>query len=297
MIPGRRPVAPLPPLERVPGVVPPIYFVSDHPKRQFKGIWIPADIWLSNDLSIGEKVLLAEIDSLEDSEKGFFASNAYLSKFFGLTERRIQSVLAALSERKYITIEHRNNRRIIRTVKMGGEENFTPTMKKTSPHGMKKTSPIYHSLDNTVDNSIVTPEDGRDDSPAQNRGDYSHRSYGKQFEQFWSLYPSRKNNPKKGAYKAFVARVREGVEIDELLKAAKNYARERKGEPDNFTLMAQTFLGPNERWLDYLKDEVPEKEKPNAGKTQSQIEAEEAAEYKRKMDAFLEEKERERRGA
>lgn len=36
--------------------------------RKFKGIWIPANVWLGTELSIIEKVLLAEIDSLDNDE-------------------------------------------------------------------------------------------------------------------------------------------------------------------------------------------------------------------------------------
>jgi hypothetical protein len=33
--------------------------------RDFKGVWIPKEIWINTDLSIIEKVLLVEIDSLD----------------------------------------------------------------------------------------------------------------------------------------------------------------------------------------------------------------------------------------
>ena len=48
--------------------------------RDFKGVWIPKEIWLNTDLSIIEKVLLVEIDSLDNSDRGCFASNEYLAK-------------------------------------------------------------------------------------------------------------------------------------------------------------------------------------------------------------------------
>ena len=34
-------------------------------QRKFRGIWIPADVWLDERLSAVEKVLLMEIDSLD----------------------------------------------------------------------------------------------------------------------------------------------------------------------------------------------------------------------------------------
>ena len=41
-------------------------------ERAFKGIWIPKEIWLSQDLTMQEKIMLVEIDSL-DNESGCFA--------------------------------------------------------------------------------------------------------------------------------------------------------------------------------------------------------------------------------
>ena len=41
----------------------------EKPSRDFKGIWIPKEIWESENLSIMEKVLFVEIHSL-DNERG-----------------------------------------------------------------------------------------------------------------------------------------------------------------------------------------------------------------------------------
>ncbi len=41
----------------------------EKPSRDFKGIWIPKEIWLSDQLSLMEKILLVEIHSL-DNERG-----------------------------------------------------------------------------------------------------------------------------------------------------------------------------------------------------------------------------------
>ena len=61
-------------------------------KRAFKGIWIPSTIWLDKDISIHEKVMLAEIDSL-DNKDGCFASNAYFAEFFSLSKRRVSTII------------------------------------------------------------------------------------------------------------------------------------------------------------------------------------------------------------
>jgi len=66
-------------------------------KRDFKGIWIPREIWLHEELLPLEKLLWAEVDSLYDEEKGgCYASNEYLARFFKVSERYIREMLSHL---------------------------------------------------------------------------------------------------------------------------------------------------------------------------------------------------------
>ena len=87
-------------------------------QRRFKGIWIPEHIWLSEGLSLIEKVLFVEIDSL-DNERGCFASNAYFAQFFGMSVRQIATHVAALKAKGFVTvtIENHNERTIHVTAK------------------------------------------------------------------------------------------------------------------------------------------------------------------------------------
>ena len=73
--------------------------------RDFRGIWIPKEIWLSKDLSTNEKILLAEIDSLGVSSDGCFASNQYFADFFDLSKDRISRLVSGLKNKGYITVE------------------------------------------------------------------------------------------------------------------------------------------------------------------------------------------------
>ena len=75
----------------------------EKPSRDFKGIWIPKEIWESENLSIMEKVLFVEIHSL-DNERGCYASNRYFSEFFHVSERQIQTHIANLKVKGFITV-------------------------------------------------------------------------------------------------------------------------------------------------------------------------------------------------
>lgn len=66
---------------------------------EFKGVWIPATIWLNKELSIQEKMLLVKIDSF----KTCFASNQYLADFMGLSVPRVKSIIGNLRKLGFIT--------------------------------------------------------------------------------------------------------------------------------------------------------------------------------------------------
>ena len=83
--------------------------------RDFKGVWIPKEIWLSEQLSLMEKVLFVEIHSL-DNEHGCYASNRYFSEFFNMSTRQIATYVSTLKEKGFITVTVKNqNERVIRT--------------------------------------------------------------------------------------------------------------------------------------------------------------------------------------
>ena len=92
-------------------------------KRGFKGIWIPAEIWLSEDLSLFEKVLFVEIHSL-DNERGCYASNQYFADFFGISPRQIRTYITGLKEKGLIEVTIKN--RYDRTIRCKGKYAHIP---------------------------------------------------------------------------------------------------------------------------------------------------------------------------
>ncbi|MEJ9319055.1 helix-turn-helix domain-containing protein, partial [Halalkalibacterium halodurans] len=72
--------------------------------RAFKGVWIPKEIWLDKTLGWSEKLLLVEIESL-DNEDGCWASNEYFAGFFNLSKDRISKLISSLRKKGYITAE------------------------------------------------------------------------------------------------------------------------------------------------------------------------------------------------
>jgi len=75
------------------------------PKREFRGVWFPREIWLAADLSFLAKGILVEIDSLSSDARGCFASNRYLAQFFNASQSQISRTISDLEKRGLITIE------------------------------------------------------------------------------------------------------------------------------------------------------------------------------------------------
>ena len=72
-------------------------------ERDFKGIWIPAEVWLDERLNPLEKVILMEIDSLDCGDKGCYASNEYIAGFCQCSESKVAHAVTRLVELGYVS--------------------------------------------------------------------------------------------------------------------------------------------------------------------------------------------------
>lgn len=75
-------------------------------ERAFRGIWIPAELWLNEDLNLQEKVMLAEIDSLQHPTRGCFKTNKKFAEFFKLSASRVSEVISSLAKKGYVRINN-----------------------------------------------------------------------------------------------------------------------------------------------------------------------------------------------
>ena len=92
-------------------------------ERDFKGVWIPKEIWLNNELSMIEKVILIEIDSL-DNENHCTASNEYFAEFCNCGIATVTRAIKHLKELNYIAEITFNGRcRKLRVIKMISQPN------------------------------------------------------------------------------------------------------------------------------------------------------------------------------
>jgi hypothetical protein len=124
--------------------------------RDFKGVWIPKDIWLNTDLSIIEKVLLVEIDSLDNSDRGCFASNEYLASFVQLSEGRVANIIVDLKKRGFIIqlfFDGRNRGLRTHISESSFNENVKADLTKTTKQPTRKRE--HNNTENKTNNNTT----------------------------------------------------------------------------------------------------------------------------------------------
>ena len=73
--------------------------------RDFKGVWIPREVWLDTRINALEKVILMEIDSLDSTERCCYASNQSLAEFCQCSENKVSCAISKLIELGYIYLQ------------------------------------------------------------------------------------------------------------------------------------------------------------------------------------------------
>ena len=103
-------------------------------ERDFKGIWIPREIWLASELTLLEKIFLVEIDSL-DNDQNCYASNAYFAEFFGVSKGRCTQIIKSLEAKGFIQIQLIRDKKAIkkRVIRVVNKLN-TPLSKTKYPY-------------------------------------------------------------------------------------------------------------------------------------------------------------------
>lgn len=85
--------------------------------RDFKGVWIPKEIWLNEELTLLEKIIFVEIDSL-DNENHCVAGNEYFATFCNCSESKVSKAIKKLKDLNMIEeISFDGRHRKIRVVK------------------------------------------------------------------------------------------------------------------------------------------------------------------------------------
>lgn len=126
--------------------------------RDFKGVWIPKEVYLDERLNAVEKILFAEICSLDvDESDGCYASNEYLSKFCQCSTRKVSDGISKLIKYGYIYV-YRNDgrRRYLKVGKPKSDNSIEKSAFETSKNCESGKQKMRESnIDNNIDNIDV----------------------------------------------------------------------------------------------------------------------------------------------
>ena len=201
--------------------------------RAFKGIWIPKEIWLSTDLKVMEKLVLVEIDSL-DNEEGCFASNDHFSKFFSLSKNRCSEIIKSLEKKGYITIEYvyqqgskAISKRVIKCVRKideGIREIDNPTRKTEEGYSEKcedNNTSFSNTFNNTSNKKDIVEQSSTAPIPYEEIVQYLNQKTGKNFK-----------STSKATQRHIKARFADGFVLDDFKQVIDNkcgdWLRDRK---------------------------------------------------------------------
>ena len=73
--------------------------------QKLKGLWIPAEILLNEELSDKEKIILSMILYLSEDTSSCFASNKYIANIVNVTHERVSKIISSLKNKEYINVK------------------------------------------------------------------------------------------------------------------------------------------------------------------------------------------------
>ena len=126
--------------------------------RDFKGVWIPKQVFLDERLNAIEKIILIEIDSLdaEDSE-GCYASNEYLANFCKCSMTKVSTSISKLIKLGYLYVSKNDGRKRYLKSRLSNSE--SQDFKKSEPDlpEMKESNNSEEYSRDEINSNIDSP--------------------------------------------------------------------------------------------------------------------------------------------
>jgi hypothetical protein len=221
-------------------------------EREFKGVWVPKEIYLHEGLTPTDKFLLVEIDSLSKNGE-CFASNEHFSKFLGITKKHVSKLISKFVNMGLITVDlkYKENtkeveKRIITPIRI---EAPTPPHRSTYPHRIEAPTPIRIEEEdiNTVINNTINNT---------NNKVLNNKLMESEFEDLWKMYPRKQG--KKKALQNYIKARKNKVEYETIENGLKNYIKYVKSNnvEEQFIKHGSTWFG-NECWNEEYNLQAP----------------------------------------
>jgi hypothetical protein len=120
--------------------------------RDFKGVWIPKEVWLDTRLNALDKVILMEIDSLDQGEKGCYASNEHLAEFCQCSKTKVSTAISKLIECGYLYIQNFDGRKRELKSRLSNFERQNIKNCNADIQNLKESNTYRNTDNNTVSN-------------------------------------------------------------------------------------------------------------------------------------------------
>lgn len=120
--------------------------------RDFEGVWIPKKVWLDTRLNALDKVILMEIDSLDQGENGCYASNEHLAEFCQCSKTKVSTAISKLIECGYVYIQNFDGRKRKLKSRLSNFERQTIKNCNAAIQNLKESNTYRNTDNNTVSN-------------------------------------------------------------------------------------------------------------------------------------------------
>lgn len=186
-------------------------------ERDFKGVWIPKAIWLDDRLSALDKVILTEIDSLDQGERGCYASNKHIADFCQCSERKVSESVSNLIKYGYVRVQNFDGRQRELRSRLASFTKQTSKNCEAESQNLRQSNTSTNTATNTDIKYIV---------------DYLNEKAGKSFKHTSSATQKHIN-----------ARLAEGFTVEDFKKVIDNQCAKWKGNDWEQYLRPSTLFG------------------------------------------------------
>lgn len=211
-------------------------------------------------------IILGDLANDQNDYK-IWMSQANVAPKARTTRKTVQDTFARMCEDGYLELIEDNSKKdkpnVYRFLMPGVTTGDTSCNDSSPEVSREVTRGVTTGDTNSIEHNVTTQENSKN-SPASQDGFFdttvftpptplkAPSKYSEDFEKMWKGYPNGLG--KKKAFDCWKTRLKEGATVEELTRAAINYAWDRKmaKTETKYIKHAATFFGPGEWWKDYL---------------------------------------------
>lgn len=229
-------------------------------RRGYTFAQLPDWVLYHPDLNAQAVRLFAVLDRFAGDSDDCFPSRKKMAKRMGCSPSAVDRAMAQLVKVGAVEV---TSRRRVGDDEDGGQTSNLYTLQGVDPSVRTDEGGTQNRTGGVVDsdeapsaesNSQERESDERESLNKPRAAGLAHRS--PTFADCWKVYPRKLARLK--AEKAWKARIRSGVDAQQLYDATVHYAKHRSGQDGSYTMHGSTFYGPDDRWLDFLAPSTAE---------------------------------------